>query len=155
MTGCGRFDSYSPPFKPGTSNSAHTKPQPGTLYVVINALSVHRNRGGIVPAATILRQIILKILAIEHENAGTHAEDFAPHLEAEAQRLWALYREGTLREIYFHADEHRAILMLECQDTAEAQQLLNTLPLVQHGLITFELLPLAPYTGYARLFAPS
>ena len=30
--------------------------------------------------------------------------------------------------------------------------ILATLPLVQEGLITFELIPLAPYPGFARLF---
>ena len=35
---------------------------------------------------------------------------------------------------------------------AEAQQVLASLPLVQAGLITFEVIPLVPYPGFARLF---
>jgi hypothetical protein len=34
----------------------------------------------------------------------------------------------------------------------EAQRLLETLPLVQAGLITFEVIPLIPYPGFERLF---
>jgi hypothetical protein len=44
-------------------------------------------------------------------------------------------------------------LILECADAAEAQQVLNTLPLVQAELITFKVIPLMPYSGLARLFA--
>ena len=42
--------------------------------------------------------------------------------------------------------------MLECSSLAEAAAALDALPLVREGLITFELLPLAPYDGFERLF---
>jgi len=44
-------------------------------------------------------------------------------------------------------------LVLECADVDEANAVLSTLPLVKAGLITFELIPLGPYPGFARLFA--
>ncbi len=37
---------------------------------------------------------------------------------------------------------------------SEARAALATLPLVREGLIDFELVPLAPYPGFARLFGP-
>ena len=43
-------------------------------------------------------------------------------------------------------------MILECACTAEAQEVLGTLPLVQAGLITFEIIPLIPYHGLSRLF---
>ncbi len=49
-------------------------------------------------------------------------------------------------------DEHMAVLILECADAIEAHQALNTLPLVKEGLITFQVIPLIPYSGLARLF---
>ena len=42
--------------------------------------------------------------------------------------------------------------MLECAGVDEARAALATLPLVREGLIDFELVPLAPYSGFARLF---
>jgi hypothetical protein len=59
-----------------------------------------------------------------------------------------------LRELYFRADRASAVmvLVLECASAAEAADALATLPLAQHGLIRFELIPLAPYPGFARLF---
>jgi hypothetical protein len=41
---------------------------------------------------------------------------------------------------------------LECADAAEAHRVLATLPLVRAGLIAFEVIPLKPYPGLARLF---
>lgn len=95
----------------------------------------------------------MKILALEQEKPGLTAEDFAPHLTAEARRVWDLHEQGILREIYFDADAHTAVLMLECDDIEQAQAILDDLPLVAAGLITFDVIPLAPYTGFTRLFA--
>ena len=95
----------------------------------------------------------MKILAIEHELSTATPEDFQRHAKAEAARAWALHQEGVIRELYFRADRPEAVLVLECADVAAAQDALNTLPLVQHGLIAFELIPLTAYPGFARLFA--
>ena len=93
----------------------------------------------------------MKILALERELPGSTGDRFQPLLKDEARRVWELQQSGTLREIYFHAEEHTAILMLECAHAEEARHLLSTLPLVQAGLIDFVLIPLAPYDGFARL----
>ena len=97
----------------------------------------------------------MKILAIEREMPAVADEQFQPYLKAEAARVWELYQAGLLRELYFDQNRHAAVLMLECASVDEARQALDTLPLVLEGLITFELLPLIPYLGFARLFAPA
>lgn len=94
----------------------------------------------------------MKILAMEVEAAGIKPEQYGPHLKAEARRVWELYQAGTIRELYFRADRSEAVLILECADVHEAQQTLESLPLVQAGLISFEVIPLVPYPGFARLF---
>jgi muconolactone delta-isomerase len=94
----------------------------------------------------------MKILAMEVEIDGVKAEQFAPYLQAEARRVWELYQSGTIRELYFRADHSEAVLILECVDVEEAQQTLESLPLVQAGLIHFHVIPLVPYPGFARLF---
>ncbi len=94
----------------------------------------------------------MKILALEREAPGLSGSDFQPYLKAEATRAWELYQSGVFRELYFHASEHTAVLVLECADLAAADQALSTLPLVQAGLISFELIPLVAYDGFARLF---
>ncbi|GIL14499.1 MAG: hypothetical protein BroJett038_32190 [Chloroflexota bacterium] len=94
----------------------------------------------------------MKFLALEHEVPGVADEQFAPHLKAEAARAWELYLDGVIRELYFRADRHEAVLVLECPDMDAARAALDSLPLVRERLITFEIIPLAPYPGFARLF---
>jgi len=95
----------------------------------------------------------MKILALEKELPGAAAEKFKPHAKAEALRAWELYQSGIIRELYFRQDRNEAVLVLECRDLAEAESVLNTLPLVKEKLIAFDLIPLVPYPGFARLFA--
>jgi len=95
----------------------------------------------------------MKLLALEKKRPGATAEKFQPLLKDEARRAWELQQSGELREIYFHAEEHTAVLVLECTNVIEVRRLLATLPLVQAGLIDFDIIPLIPYDGFARLFA--
>lgn len=94
----------------------------------------------------------MKILAIEHESPQATPAQFARYARDEAARARELYQQGLIRELFFRADRDEAILVLECDDVESAERLLATLPLVQHGLIAFELIPLRPYPGFARLF---
>ncbi len=94
----------------------------------------------------------MKILALEKESARAMAEAFQPYLREEAARAYELYQAGVIRELYFDQDRHTAVLVLECAEVSEARRVLGSLPLVRAGLITFDLIPLAPYSGFARLF---
>ena len=95
----------------------------------------------------------MKILAIEKEAPGVTEADFQPHMKAEARRAWELYQSGVFREIYFtQGDDPVAVIILECASVEEAKKALDSLPLVKAGFISFELMPLAPYPGFGRLF---
>ena len=83
---------------------------------------------------------------------GVTSEQFTPHLKSEAKRVWELYQDGTIREFYFREDRSEAVLILECADASEARQTLESLPMVKAGLITFDIIPLVPDPGIARLF---
>lgn len=95
----------------------------------------------------------MKILALEREVPGTPRTAFETLLRAEALRVWELHQAGIVRELYFRSDCPCAVLVLECDDLAAAEQTLASLPLVATGLIRFDLVPLRPYTGFERLFA--
>jgi hypothetical protein len=63
--------------------------------------------------------------------------------------------DGSPRTIQTHTHPSRhAVVMLECASEAEAASHLATLPLVQEGLITFDVMALCPYDGFDRLLAP-
>ncbi len=94
----------------------------------------------------------MRILALEVEKQEVSADDIKPLLREEARKVWMLYQDDFIREIFFRADKTSAILMLECSDIEEAKQKLAKLPLVSANLIDFELIPLVPYPGFSRLF---
>ena len=74
-------------------------------------------------------------------------------MKTEAAKVWELYQAGVIRELYFCQDRPSAILILECADADEANEVLGTLPLVKARLIAFDIIPLKPYPGFSRLFA--
>ena len=94
----------------------------------------------------------MKIIAIEKEVTGTGSKKLKSLLKLEAKQVWNLYKKGTVREIYFTQNDHRAVLVLECENITAAKKILNTPPLVKEKLIRFDILPLQAYDGFERLF---
>jgi muconolactone delta-isomerase len=95
----------------------------------------------------------MRILAIERPADGSPGEPSACDLRDEAARAWELLQQDSLREIYLTDRHSRAVILLECANAAAAEALLETLPLVERGFITFDVMELEPYPGFARLFA--
>ena len=96
----------------------------------------------------------MKILALERELKPIAADQHQALLQDEAREVWRLQQENIIREIYFDARNHTAVILLEREDLQEAEEILKCLPLVDAGLIEFEMIPLKPYDGFARLFMP-
>jgi hypothetical protein len=95
----------------------------------------------------------MKVLALGRDVAAADDPRFAELRPAEARHVWELYQADILREIYFRADRPNGVLVLEVPDLAAARSVIEGLPLVAAGLIDFDLVPLRPYPGFARLFA--
>ncbi|MDX9856452.1 MAG: superoxide dismutase [candidate division Zixibacteria bacterium] len=93
----------------------------------------------------------MKFLALEIELPGIDENAYEPHLKDEARRVHQLYLDGILREIYFRGDKPLAVIVLECDSLDLARRAIDSLPLVQKGLIQFEVAPLQPYPGWGRL----
>jgi hypothetical protein len=68
----------------------------------------------------------MKFIALETEKPNATAEEYAPQLKDEARHVW--------------------------EDFARARELTSAFPLVRQGLISFDIIPLVPYSGYSRLF---
>jgi hypothetical protein len=93
----------------------------------------------------------MKYLALERELDQGQKQSTLSGRESEARRVYELYLQGILREIYFSKEGHNAILIMECKDEEEARKTLETLPLVQEKIIEFQLITLLPYTGLDRI----
>ncbi len=94
----------------------------------------------------------MKVLALGHDVVAQDDPRFAELRPVEARRVWELYQADILREVYFRADRPNGVLVFEVPDVAAARAAVDSLPLVAAGLIDFELVPLRPYPGFARLF---
>ncbi len=94
----------------------------------------------------------MKVLALEVEKQGAALSDFGPLLIEEAQKVWEFQQKDIIRKVYFNAVSHCAVIILEAKSQDQAKEILAQLPLVKEGLIAFNLIPLTPYDGYARLF---
>jgi muconolactone delta-isomerase len=73
-------------------------------------------------------------------------------LEKEATLIWNIYKSGILRNIWFTENTKEAILLFECEQEADVEKIMNSLPLVINRLITYSITGLIAYTGIERLF---
>ena len=95
----------------------------------------------------------MKVLAIGHPRSGVRWEHIAPYVGEEARTMWERYEIDQVREFYLRADHQPGVvLVFECDDVAEAERLVAALPMVEAGLLDFEVIPLRPYMGFRELF---
>jgi hypothetical protein len=95
----------------------------------------------------------MKILVMPKPIEGVSREELLQHAPAEVRAVWDLYEQGICREFYTRANEPgRVVLMFESASVEAAKEALATLPFAQLHLIDFDVIPLAPFTGLARLF---
>ncbi|MDP7539369.1 MAG: superoxide dismutase [Alphaproteobacteria bacterium] len=90
----------------------------------------------------------MKVIAIAHRSTEHSAEDFAPHLEAEAHRALTLFAEQSFRELYSRTDGKGAIIVLEAASEDEAREKLESLPLAKLGMLSFDIYGTQPYRGF-------
>jgi hypothetical protein len=75
-----------------------------------------------------------RFLAVSH-NTG----DPAPYAKAEAARTAELQQEGLIDLALLKADLSGAVFLLRADDLASAQKILDSMPLVAHGITSVEL----------------
>ena len=95
----------------------------------------------------------MKIIAISSRREGVTPEKAHELQQQEARRVWELYTESKVREIYFRKDRPGGVLVLECDSVEQAREILGTLPMVKNGLTQFEFIPVGPYDRWSVLFA--
>jgi hypothetical protein len=96
---------------------------------------------------------MVKVLAIGRAQTGIRWEHIYPYVDEESRSVWELYESDRMREFYLRAD-HRpgVVLVFESDDVSEAERLVAALPIVEAGLLNFEVIPLGPYIGIRELF---
>jgi len=93
----------------------------------------------------------MQILAIDKIAEGVTAAMLEPHLPKELAATINLYLKEKIRTFYFRKDRVGVVLILECVDVQEAREILSTLPMVEEGLLDFDLIPIGPLMPLGRL----
>ena len=86
----------------------------------------------------------MQYFAIDKNIEGVTEDQLRPHLPAELSATLQLYLSDKVRNFYFRKDRPGVILLMEVEHKQEAEELLKSLPLVQFGLLAFELIPVGP-----------
>jgi muconolactone delta-isomerase len=98
----------------------------------------------------------MKVFAIAFPTEGTTFEQMMPVLGEEARRAWDLQRADVFREVYLRTDDLGAVVVLEADSVDGARDTLATLPMVQAGLVNFDVVVSAgAFQPYEFLFAPT
>lgn len=95
----------------------------------------------------------MKFLAMD-SGVNVDKEKINAHLEEDVARVWELYGEGFIREIYQRGDNPFTVLILEADSLEVAKTKLATIPFAKMGITEFKtVIPLQPFTGFEALFA--
>jgi hypothetical protein len=90
-----------------------------------------------------------QFIALAERNTTDFTDaDFAPLLEAEAERVRVMYAEGSVRQAYGRKDVLGAVVVLEAADLAAATALIWSLPFAQKGMLKINVFEVGPYRGF-------
>ena len=95
----------------------------------------------------------MQFLAILKVKPDAPREKLGPLIKPEASHVWEMTKSGIVRSAHYIKGPSGAVLLLETVDQQEAEEHVQQLPMVEHGLLSVEILPLTPFTGLETLFA--
>jgi hypothetical protein len=84
------------------------------------------------------------VLALLKAKPGVTREQIMAIMPAEIRATVGLYLDGTIREWYSRGDGRGAVFLLNTRDVAEAESIMEALPLAQGGLIDHEYIAVGP-----------
>ena len=96
----------------------------------------------------------MQFLAILKVKPETTREQIGPLMKPEAAHVWEMMTSDALRSIHYIKGPSGAVLLFEAGDEQEVRKHVDHLPMVEHGLLSVEILPLTPFAGFTALFAP-
>ena len=92
-----------------------------------------------------------RILAMGHLTPGTSRADIAPVMKDEVPATLQLYLDGKIDQWYFRTDVNGVVFIMNCSTVEEAHTILEKLPLGQHKMMEFDLIPLGPLAPLSSL----
>jgi hypothetical protein len=93
------------------------------------------------------------VMVILTVKAGVTFEQVMAVMPAEIRRTVQLYLSGKIRDWYSRGDGRGAIFLLDCSDIAEAEAIMEELPLARQHLMDHEYIPVGPLLPLRLLIA--
>jgi hypothetical protein len=85
-----------------------------------------------------------RILAMGHLTPGNTRATVAAVLKDEVPATLRLYLDGKIDQWYYRKDGEGVVFIMNCTSIEEAHAILEKLPLGQHKMMEFDLIPLGP-----------
>ena len=93
----------------------------------------------------------MQVLAIDKMSKHITEEELIPHLPKELAATVKLYLEEKIRTFYFRKDRPGVVFIMEAESLEEAKGMLDKLPLVELGILDFDLIPIGPLAPLENL----
>ncbi len=93
----------------------------------------------------------MKLFAIDRILPTATEETIRGVVIREALHIWLLYTKDIVREVYFRKDRPGTVLVLECENVADAKKFLSTFPMVKAGVIDFDIIPVGHFVPFGTL----
>ena len=98
---------------------------------------------------------ITGVIVLLTAKAGITREQIMNVMPAEIRQTVQLYLKGKIRDWYTRGDGLGAIFLLNAKDAAEADAIMEDLPLARQGLLHHEYIPVGPLLPLRLLLANS
>ena len=98
---------------------------------------------------------ITGVMVLLTAKAGITREQIMSVMPAEIRQTVQLYLKGKIRDWYARGDGLGAIFLLNAKDVAEADAIMEGLPLARQGLLHHEYIPVGPLLPLRLLLADS
>src|SRR2546423_12061972 len=96
---------------------------------------------------------ITGVMVILTVKAGVTREQVAAVMPAEIRQTVQLYLNGKIREWYSRGDGRGAVFLLDSRDVAEAQAIMEGLPLAKQNIVDHEYIAVGPLMPLGLLSA--
>jgi hypothetical protein len=93
------------------------------------------------------------VMVIITVKAGVTREQVMAVMPAEIQQTVQLYLNGKIREWYSRSDGRGVVLLLDTRDVAEAQTIMEGLPLAKQNIVDHEYIAVGPLVPLRLLMA--
>jgi hypothetical protein len=106
-----------------------------------------KNEGAVEPPKNPTTGVLVLLTA----KSGVTREQITKFMPAEIRATVRLYLDGAIQQWYARADGKGAVFILNCKDSAEAEALIDKLPLSAQHLLDHQFIPIGPLTPLGGL----